>query len=121
MIKNLHISFMQDTPRNIHTKFGYNWLIVLEEKSFEKLLTTTDNDDNNGQQEMAIIPMAMVRWAKKQNKTPFIDKLLGNNILQVFRDLPPAQPVPRAKSSADKGWAKNCRTNIISIPWICLK
>ena len=24
-IKNPHISYLQDTPKNIHTKFGSNW------------------------------------------------------------------------------------------------
>ena len=37
----LHTSSMQDSLRNIHTKYGSNWSNSIEEKSFEKLLTTT--------------------------------------------------------------------------------
>ena len=56
-IKNPHISSMQVTLRNIHTKFGSNW-----SSSFEKLLTTMDDDDkqrnDDGHQVIAIVHVA---------------------------------------------------------------
>ena len=48
-IINPQNSSIQDTPRDIHNKFGSNWSIGYEEKSFEQLLTTTDDNDDRRQ------------------------------------------------------------------------
>ena len=40
-IKNLHINSMQDTLRNIHTKFGSNWSSSVRGEEFWKIV----NDD----------------------------------------------------------------------------
>ena len=45
-IKNPYFNSMQDTQRNIHTKFGSNWSSCVRGKEFWKLLTRMmDNDD----------------------------------------------------------------------------
>ena len=53
-IKNSHISSMQDTPRNIHTKFGSNWLSYIRGEEFWKIVHDnrrrrwqTSSDGNN--------------------------------------------------------------------------
>ena len=51
--KNPHISSMQDNPRNIHTKFGFNWSSSVGGEDFWKIV----NDD--GRQVMSIAHMAL--------------------------------------------------------------
>ena len=52
-IKNLYISSMQETLGNIHTKFGFNWLISVRGEEFWKIV-----NDDNGRQVIAIAHMA---------------------------------------------------------------
>ena len=52
-IKNPHLSSMQNTPRNTHTKFGSNWSSGIRENEFWKIV-----NDDDGHQVMAIAHMA---------------------------------------------------------------
>ena len=47
-IRNPHISSMQDTPKNIHAKFGSNWSSSVTIEEFRKIV------NNDGRQMIAI-------------------------------------------------------------------
>ena len=49
---------MQDTPRNIHTKFGSNWSGGVRGEDFWKIVNDNDDNDDDRRQVMAIAHMA---------------------------------------------------------------
>ena len=53
---NPHKISMQDTPRNIHTKFNSNWSSSFSEEEFWKIV---NDDDDDGHQVMTIVQMAL--------------------------------------------------------------
>ena len=61
-IKNSHFSSMQDTPRNIHTKFGSNWPSSVREEVFSKIV-----NDDDGRQEEKILEITL-KDSKKRRK-----------------------------------------------------